>query len=325
MIDLEELDESSLQLLYESMRDSIIDVASMDPAGVVEMKKFLYEHGKTGDLLRINVSFEMADATKTFVADAVFLEDGASLPTLDTNVFLPFEGAPDAEEGYQDITISSSKFQFVNDKVVVDGEEVEFGSPFIVGGRRVVLAKGSVVLLLEDSLVRVFPEEGVQNEIIVNDGTLAVGDVMTTGIFQLEKKEESDSGSTPSTSLTSFVFFHDASTDQRTCVSKRTHVVDFSQTSASSLIDLGYFDGTLENVLDYGTSSVGIRSVSTSGNESIATIDVDGLSFSSNESAVILGSLAEFRIRYDDNTDTIQIQHLNVDSGDYVTKREFGR
>lgn len=320
MIDLEELDESSLRLLYDSMRDSIIDVASMDPAGVVEMKKFLYEYGKTGDLLRVNVSFDTS-TTKTFVADAVFLEDGASLPTLDTNIFLPFEGIPDA----QDITISSSKFQFVNDKVVVDGQEVDFGSPFVVGGRRVVLAKGSIVLLLEDSLVRVFPEEGVQNEIIVNDGTLAVGDVMTTGIFQLEKKEESDSGSTPSTSLTSYVFFHDASTDQRTCVSKRTHIVDFSQTSASSLIDLGYLDGTLENVLDYGTSSVGIRSVSTGGNESIATIDVDGLSFSSNDSAVILGSLAEFRIKYDDNTDTIQIQHLNVNSGDYVTKREFGR
>lgn len=325
MIDLEELDESSLRLLYDSMKDSIIDVASMDAAGVVEMKKFLYEYAKTGDLLRVNVSFDPSN-TKTFVADAIFLEDGASIPTLDSNIFLPFEGISDSE--YQDITISSSKFEFVNDKVVVDGKEVDFGSPFVVGGRRVVLAKGSVVLLLEDSLVRVFPEEGVQNEIILNDGTLAVGDVTTTGIFQLEKKEESDSGSTPSTSLTSYVFFHDASTDKRTCVSKCTHIVDFSQTSASSLVDLGYLDGTLENVLDYGTSSVGIRSVSTSGNvvkESIATIDVDGLSFSSNDSAVILGSFAEFRIKYDDNTDTIQIQHLNVNSGDYVTKREFSR
>lgn len=320
MIDLEELDESSLRLLYDSMKNSIIDVASMDAAGVVEMKKFLYEYAKTGDLLRVNVSL---GSSKTFVTDAVFLEDGASIPTFDSNIFLPFEGSEYSE--YQDITISSSKFQFVNDKVVVDGQEVDFGSPFIAGGRRVVLAKGSVVILLEDSLVRVFPEEGVQNEIIANDGTLAVGDVTTSGIFQLKKKEESDSGSTPSTSLTSFVFFHDASTDQRTCVSKRTHIVDFSQTSASSLIDLGYLDGTLENVLDYGTSSVGIRSVSSSGNESIATIDVDGLSFSSNDSAVILGSLAEFRIKYDDQTDTIQIQHLDVNSGDYVTKREFGR
>lgn len=322
MIELEDLDENSLRLLYNSMRESIIDVASMDSAAVSEMKKFLYEYGTTGDLLRVNVSLDTGVNSsikpKTFVADAVFLEDGAQVPTLDTNMFLPFEGVPDAK----DITISSSKFQFINDKVVVDGVPVDFGSPFVVGGRRVVLAKGSVVLLLEDSLVRVFPEDGVQSEIIVNDGTLAVGDVMTTGIFQLDKKEESDSGSTPSTSLTSYVFFHDASTDQRTCVSRRTHTVDFLQTAASSLIDLGYVDGTLEQVLEYDTSSVEIRSVSTEGKESVATIDVDGLSFSSNDSAVLLG---EFRMKYDEDTDTVQIQHLDVASGEYVTKREFGR
>lgn len=313
MIELEDLDENSLRLLYESMRKSIIDVASMDSAGVTEMKKFLYEYGKTGDLLRVNVSL---DSGKTsFVADAVFLEDGATITALDKNMFLPFEGVPEA----RDIMISSSKFQFIDNKVVVDGQEIEFGSPFVVGGRRVVLAKGSVVLLVEDSLVRVFPEEGVQAEIISNDGTLAVGDVMTTGIFQLDKKADSDS-----TSLVSYVFFHDASTDQRTCVSRRTHTVDVSETSASTLIDLGYVGGTLEKVLEYDTSSVGIRSVSASGKESVATIDVDGLSFSSNDSAVILGALGEFRIKYDEDTDTVQIQHLGT-SGTYVTKREFGR
>lgn len=325
-MDLDELDETSLRLLYDSMKESIIDVASMDAAGVSEMKKFLYEYGTTGDLLRVNVSF---DDSKKFVTDAVFLEDGANLSTLDTNVFLPFEGVPDA----QDIIISSSKFEFVDDKVIVDGLEVGFGSPFIVGGRRVVLAKGSVVLLLEDSLVRVFPEEGVQSEIILNDGTLAVGDVMTTGIFQLEEKSVEDQfNSSPDTSIVSYVFFHDVSTDQRTCVSKRTHTVNFLQTEGSSLLDLGYLDGAVEKVLDYGSSSVGIRSISpTSHSESVATIDVDGLSFSSNESAVVfhpnpnLGGLSEFRIKYDENSDTVVIQHLDQTSGEYVTKREFGR
>lgn len=316
-MDLGELD---LQSLYDSMKDSIIDVASMDAAGVTEMKKFLYEFGTTGDLLRVKVGFD--SNPKKFVADAVFLEDGANLSTLDTNLFLPFEGVPDAEH----IMISSSKFEFVDDKVIVDGVEVGFGSPFFVGGRRVVLAKGSVVLLLEDSLVRVFPEEGVQSEIIENDGTLAVGDVMTTGIHQLEKKSVEDQfNSSPDTSIVSYVFFHDASTDQRTCVSKRTHTVNFLQTEGSSLLDLGYLDGSLEKVLDYGSSSVGIRSVSQSGSESVATIDVDGLSFSSNESAVVLGSFSEFRMKYDENSDTVLIQHLDDVSGEYVTKREFGR
>ena len=310
---METLDELDLRLLYDSMKESIIDVASMDAAGVTEMKKFLYEYAETGDLLRVNVSF---DSSRSFVTDAVFLGDGAVLPTLETNVFLPFEGIPKTDP----ITISDTKFEFLDSKVVVNGEEVGFGSPFVVGGRRVVLAKGSVVLLLEDSLVRVFPEEGVQSEVIENDGTLAVGDVTSTGIFQLEKKSDGSD-----TSIVSYIFFHDASTDQRTCVSKRTVSVDFLQTEGSSLLDLGYLDGSVEKVLDYGSSSVGIRSVSNVGSESVATIDVDGLSFSSNESAVILGSFSEFRMKYDENSDTVQIQHLDDVSGEYVTKREFGR
>lgn len=312
------LGADELRLLYESMRDSIIDVASMDAVGVLEMKKFIYEFGKTGDLLRVNVSLGVS-SSETFVTDAVFVEDGAHVTNLDTNVFLPFEGVPDA----RDITISSSTFQYVDDRVFVDGQKVELGSPFMVGGRRVILAKGSVVLLLEDSLVRVFPEDGVQSEIVVNDGALAVGDVTTTGIFQLEEKMASDQGSNPDTSIVSYVFFHNESTDQRTCVLKRTHTVDFMQTEAQSLVDLGYVGGTLEKVLDYGTQSVGIRSVSSvGGSESVATIDVDGLSFSSNDSAVILG---DFRLKYDEMSDTVQVQHLDATSGEYVIKREFGR
>ena len=319
-MDLGELDESSLRVLYDSMKDSIIDVASMDSAGVTEMKKFLYEYAKTGDLLRVNVSFD--SNPKKFLAEAVFLEDGANLPILDTNVFLPFEGVPDAK----DITISSSTFEYVDDEVIVDGIQVGFGRPFIVGGRRVVLAKGSVVLLLEDSLVRVFPEEGVQSEIIINDGTIAVGDVTTTGIYQLEEKSgEDEFNSSPDTSIVSYVFFHDSSTDQRTCVSKRTHAVNFLQTEGSSLLDLGYVGGSVEKVLDFGSSSLEIRSISQSGSESVATIDVEGLSFSSNDSAVILGSFSEFRMKYDENSDTVLIQHLDNVSGEYVTKREFGR
>lgn len=318
-MDLDELDETCLRLLYESMKNSIIDVASMDAAGVSEMKKFLYQHAKTGDLLRVNVSFD-EDQSSKFVTEAIFLADGAEIQDLDTNVFLPFEGIPDAES----ITISSSKFEFVGDKVVVDGVEVGFGAPFMVGGRRVVLAKGSIVLLLEDSLVRVFPEEGIQGEIVLNEGTLAVGDIMTTGVFQLEEKSVADEPNdpTPDTFISSYVFFHDASTDRRTCVSKRTHAADFMLTAGSSLLDLGYLDGSLENVLSFDSSSMGIRSVSVSGAESVATIDFEGLSFDSNDAAVILG---QFRMKYDETSDTVQIQHLDETSGVYVTKREFGR
>lgn len=318
-----EFDAKNLRILYESMRESIIDIASMDEQGVAEMKKFLYEFAETGDILRVTVKLGY-EGEKNVVADTVFLENGAHLPTLDTNVFLPYEGGS-RRVVYDDIIISSHTFQFIKNNVFVDGEEVVFGTPFMVGGRRVVLAKGSVVLLLEDTLVRVFPESGVQNEVIINNGTVAVGDVTTTGVFQLgEMKQPSaqNQSSNPNTSNVSYVFFLDKSTDQRVCVLKRTHMVDFMQTTAKSLLDLGYLHGTLEKVLTYGTQETGIRSVSPGGTESVATIDVQGLAFSSNESAIVIG---EFRLKYDEGSDAVHIQHLDKVSGEYRTKREFGR
>jgi len=315
---LDEMDDLSLQVLYDSMKNSIIDVAAMDSSGVKEMKKFVYDHGKTGDLLRVNVSLN----DNTFLTEATFVENGAELQSLDTNLFLPFDGLADNDETCTEVTISSSKFKYENDIITLNDEDISFGTPFMMAGRRVVLAKGSVVIILEDTLAKDFPEDGVQEEIINNDGTLALGDVTTVGISQLERKE--DSGNT---SVISYVFLHDETTDERTCVSKRTHTVDFFDTATTSQIDLGYVDSsdikTIENVVNYSSSDVNIRSISSTGEESIATMNVDGLSFSSDDSSINFPG--GWVIKFDEPTDTIQIQYYDTVSGTYVTKREFGR
>lgn len=315
---LDEMDYFSLKVLYDSMKDSIIDVAAMDSSGVKEMKKFVYDHGKTGDLLRVNVSIN----ENTFLTEATFVEHGTELESLDTNIFLPFDGLVTNEESCTEVTISSSTFRYKDDTITLNDEEITFGTPFMMAGRRVVLAKGSVVIILEDTLAKVFPEDGVQEEIINNDGTLALGDVTTVGISQLERKE--DSGNT---SVISYVFLHDETTDERTCVSKRTHTVDFFDTATTSQIDLGYVDSsdikTIENVVNYNSSDVNIRSISSTGEESIATIGVDGLSFSSDDSSIIFPG--GWVIKFDEPTDTIQIQYYDTLSSTYVTKREFGR
>jgi len=122
------------------------------------------------------------------------------------------------------------------------------------------------------------------------------------------------------------VFLHDDTTDERTLVSKRIHTVDFFETATVSQINLGYVDSsslkTTENVVTYSSSDVAIRSISSTGEESIATIDVDGLSFSSDDSSIVF---SEFRIKFDEPTDTIQIQYYDTTTSSYVTKREFGR
>jgi len=50
-IQLNDLDETSLNEMYLSMKDSIIDVTKMDSNGISCLKQFVYENGESGDLL----------------------------------------------------------------------------------------------------------------------------------------------------------------------------------------------------------------------------------------------------------------------------------
>ena len=67
------MDKTSLNEVYLSMRESVIDVTKMDSNGISDLKQFVYEHGETGDLLKLNVSLP----DEQFVTNAVFVEDGS--------------------------------------------------------------------------------------------------------------------------------------------------------------------------------------------------------------------------------------------------------
>ena len=171
--------------------------------------------------------------------------------------------------------------------------------------------------------LQVFPEDGVQDEIIENKGSVALGDVTTTDTILLETKED-----TGETSVSNYIVFHDDLTDERRCVLQNSKTVDENHTTCSTSMSIGYVDNsntrTLEDVLVYAPTGMSIRSVTDAGVESVSTIDIDGLSFNSNNVGVILGeSPTQFRLFYDDSTETLNIQYM--DTGVWVTKREFSR
>lgn len=110
-------------------------------------------------------------------------------------------------------------------------------------------------------------------------------------------------------------------------MSKTQKILDFSETNSSSTLGIGFVDRTsyrsIEDVLEFSPSGVTIRSVSSTGTGSISTMDLTGLSLSSDESSVIFGN--SFRIKYDEDSDAVHIQHLDTNSGSYITKVEYGR
>ena len=314
---ISEEDIFELRSLYESMKSSIIDIARMEDEGILSLKQFIYEYGKTGDILRMNVNVH----DTMVVSDVVFVENGYETNEITENLLLPFEGKNED----QCVTIDGKKIQyeFSTNNVEIDGSPVTFGDSFFLGGRRVTLARGSIVLIVQDVLPKPFPLEGLQSEIVNNNGTMVLGGVTTSSTILIESKN--DSGDTV---VTNYILFRNTVTDQRTCAIEYIKSSDILQTTGTSIVNMGYVDNTetrsLEKVLQYRSDETNIRSVNQVGEESIANINIEGISFSSDDSGLILGENAEFGIFYDSSTDKLQIKYYDTLSSQYVTKREFG-
>lgn len=313
---IDDLSEYSVRELYNSMKDSVIDVSRMDLDGIVSLKQFVYENGSTGDILKLNVMLN----DKTFLTNAIFVEDGYENSEITSNVLLPFEGK--GEDQYVKIGSNSINYTHETKNVTVDGVSRGFGESFVLGGRNVTLARGSVVIILTDTLQKDFPQEGLQGEVIDNEGTVSLGDVTTTNTILIEGKEL-----TGETSVSSYVFFRDATTDQRTCAIQYLKTVDLAQTACTATVNIGYVDGSddrsLEQVIKYNSTSVDLRSVNSTGDSSISTLDVNGISFDSNSAGLILGDSTKFGIFYDESNDLLQIKYYDSIAGEYIVKREF--
>ncbi|CAM9702222.1 unnamed protein product [Ectocarpus sp. 6 AP-2014] len=173
------------------------------------------------------------------------------------------------------------------------------------------------MLVVEISDLTVFQHEGIQEEIVENRGAMAVGDVTTSSLNLVGAKAASGQ-----TDLESFVYFHNDTTSESVCISEKSHAVDEHATKCTSTIKLGGDDG-MQSCLQYGGDMVAITTASSSAGERVATVDFDGLSFDHDEAAVVIGPFLEYRIKYDDESDTLQIQHL--EEGEYITKVEYGR
>jgi len=313
------IEEVDYKQIYESMKSSIIDIASMEESGMNDMKSFIYDQGEDGDLLRLNVSIKKDGYLKNEVIKAEFVKNSGH-EIKDNNLLLPFQDGIESENIVFGNQVVSHDYE--NGKVFVDGLERSIGDNFMLGGRNVSLARGSVVVILQDTLTRNFPRDGIQEEIINNTGSLSVGDITTTNSYLLETKQVGSS-----TSVSSYIYFTNSVTNQRICGIECIKTVNDGVTSTNAKINMGHMDDTntrtVQDVLEYSHETTSVRSIAQNLDENTTVVDVEGISFTSDSAALILGENAEFGIFYDDVNDVLQIKHLDTSSGEYITKREF--
>lgn len=178
------------------------------------------------------------------------------------------------------------------------------------------------LLNINQTELSVFDGDGLQTEILSNDGVVAVGNVTTRDLNLVSMKAESGD-----TQMQSSVYLHDVVTSERACISEQVHTVDENDTACAVSVNLSRVDDSnnrsMQTCMQYGGESVGINAASSAGDITTSTINFEGLSFDSDDAAVVLGPFSEFRMKYDDASDTLQIQHL--EDGVYKTKVQYSR
>ncbi len=313
--------EDDRRAMYDRLRGGVIDLSRMDETdpSTRGFKEFLAENGETGDVLRVNV--EISD--RGFSTEARLVKSGDTIQSTsgDNNLYLPFG----YREGDQWVKIQAGsggrsetlRFDGDTETLVVGSDAYGFGESFVVGGRRVVLARGSVVVILEDSLPLAFPEDGIQEEVTLDSGTVAMGVTVASAFLQVREKEE-----VGDTSVSSHVLMLDPATDERLVVTEIDKSVDDSLTLGRCTWRTAGPDKSLVDTLDYDASGVRIHSVSGTVLNS-SRVDTTGLSFSSNDSSIFFGSSSQVRLAYSD--DKILVQFRDGDTGEYVTKTQFER
>lgn len=309
--------EGDRESVYEQLRGGIIDISNMSEKYSYGFKEFITEHGTTGDLLKVKVELLKNDI-KT---EARLVKNGDTIYSnnADKNIYLPFGFSN--QDQYVNIQSGDKTEQMTynndTESLVVGSNNYGYGESFVLGGRRVVLAKGSVVIILEDSLPLDFPEEGTQTEITTDSGTTAMGITMAKNFIQVKGKE--DSGGT---SISSHVLMFNPVTDERLKVTEINKSVDDSLTLGKSTWKSIDASKTLIDILDYDPSEVNIHSV-TGTTLNTSNINTTGISFSSDDSSIFFGSSSQTKLTYSD--EKIQVQFMNSETGLYVTKAQFER
>ena len=332
-------DKPHLENLYESIKleDGTYDATQLEKKAHDVFLKYFNEVVNNGDTIYASVVYN--GATKNIETQAV-VEGSTVSVSGDKNLFLPF--TPDSSNKNQVVTLENkvksevddenkyaSKVQLMytpeEDSFVLGDRVLKVGDKFELFGRSVTVADGSIVLVFEDTVQLVYPFDiSTASNVTTTAGSQFSKNVTCNVSNIIGTTTTGVSGSTHQSS-----WIYDSTADTISESTRIVHTIDENGEVGGMSIGTLYTDASsnkfIEPSLQLAPTSTTISVQDANDSTVNTTINSNGISFSTDQSAIFFGASQTFRIIYIDGAEPVlAIQSLDSSSGEYVSRAEFG-
>ncbi|CAN0402697.1 unnamed protein product [Ectocarpus sp. 12 AP-2014] len=340
------LEDPHLENLYASVRleDGTYDATLFDKSVHDVFLKYFNDIVQNGDTIYASVILK--GAPKNIETRAV--TEGSTTDVVgDQNLFLPFSkdsGTAQVVTLSNSIPIDDVEATTASDVAVVQdlGGDVELlytpesdtftignnvygvGDKFNLFGKMVTVADGSIVLVFEDTVAKVYPfNTSTASNVLGTLGSQFAKNVTCSVINVVGSKTTGASGSTYSSS-----WVYDTETDTIAEATRIVHTIDEDSASGTISIGVRHTDANsntfIEPVVACSSGSTTISAQDDSDNTVSTTIDPTGISFDTDDACIYFGAAQKFRIIFRDGTpSTLAIESYDADTGTYMTRSEF--
>ncbi|CAM9105246.1 unnamed protein product [Ectocarpus sp. 8 AP-2014] len=340
------LDDPHLENLYASVRleDGTYDATQFDTSAHDVFLKYFNDIVQNGDTIYASVILK--GAPKNIETRAV-TEGSTTDVAGDQNLFLPF--SKDSSSA-QIVTLSNSvPIDDVEGTSAADvavaqelGGDVELlytpesdtftigdsvfgvGDKFSLFGKMVTVADGSIVLVFEDTVAKVYPfNTSTASNVLGTLGSQFAKNFTCNVINVVGSKTTGVSGNTYSSS-----WVYDTETDTIAEATRIVHEIDEDSANGTISIGVRHTDANsntfIEPVVSCASGSTIISAQDDSDNTVSTTIDPTGISFDTDDACIYFGAAQKFRIIFRDGTpSTLAIESYDADTGTYMTRSEF--
>ena len=322
------------------LEDGTYDATQFDKTVHDIFLKYFNQIVENGDTIYTSVILK--GAPKNIETKAV-VEGSTTEVSGDDNLFLPFSkdaGSTqivtlnnavalddDVEDGIADIQHPSDVdllYTPESDSFTIGGKVYSVGDKFSLFGKMVTVADGSIVLVFEDTVAKVYPfNTNTASNVLGPLGSQFAKNVTCNVINVVGSKTTGVTGSTFSSS-----WVYDTETDtiaEATCI---VHTIDEDSASGTLSIGVRHTDADsnafIEPVIECASGSTTISAQDDSDNTVSTTIDSTGISFDTDGASIYFGAAQKFRIIFRDGTpSTLAIESYDADTGTYMTRSEF--
>ena len=318
-------DAPCLENLYESTLgvDGVYDTTRFNKETHDVFVEHFSDIVQAGD--RILAPVSLRGARKDILTKAV--TDGASVELVDdSSLFLPFSTGNDSVQtvtltrGAEESTVA---YDASSNSVCCGGVSYGLGETMEVLGKVVTVGDGSIVLVFEDVVAKVFPfSAAVALSVVGTRGSSFMKNQVSNTSSLIASKTTGAKGETFSS-----CWVHDTDATTTSEITRVVHSVDEDSNFATLSMGVLHTDASSNKFIEPAVqlSSTGTTISAQDSNDATrsAFFESAGLSFDSDDSAVYFGASKQFRIKFSDGSPSyLQVQSSDG-AGGYVTKTEF--